>query len=260
MTALAANVDTPALAGNDPVDKFTAINADIIYAGGIQAIDYTGEIQPASDTLGLRVIGRAPLKVDNTSDGQKSAAERGIFRFANDTTSPVTRSMIGQPCYVVDDQTVGGNSTYRVAAGLVHDVDANGVWVNMTPIALKLAVDRTPPLAPIAKTDDFTVTAAQAFSRICYLTMDKGSLATFTLPSAVGGMKVGVQRLSATAAHDVAVQAATGDKVLGSAASKKVDNTVDGVSGILWLEAVDATDWVAAWPTADLASWVINNT
>lgn len=258
MSALADNRDTRELNGIDPVAKFTAINADILYAGSIAAIDYTLEIQPAADTLGLRVIGMIPLKVDNTADGEVSAVKRGIFRFANSATSPITRAHIGRPCYVEDDQTVAGNSTNLVSAGIVHDVDSSGVWVDMSVLSLNAAIEQTPK-SVTAKTDDYTVTAAQAFSRRCVFTVSKAGGAEITLPSAVGSMKVGVKRLTASATYDVSIQAGTGDKVLGSSAGKQVDNTVDGASGILWVEALDATDWVMAHPPADSESWVINN-
>lgn len=258
MSALADNRDTRKLDGENLVDKLTVINADIAYAGGIAAIDSTLEVQPASDTLGLRVVGIFPKKVDNTADGETSEVSRGIFRLANSSTSPITRALVGRPCYVEDDQTVAGKTSNLVAAGLVHDVDNSGVWVDMRPESLALAVRETPPTV-IAKTDDYTVTAAQAFSRRCVFTVSKSSGATITLPSAVPGMKIGVKRLTAGSGYDVSVQAATGDKVLGSNAGKKIDNTVDALSGILWLEAQDATDWVMAWPPADSESWVVNN-
>lgn len=259
MTALAANRNTPELAGINPVALFTILNAAVCYAGGIAAIDYTGEVQPAADTAGLKVVGRFAKYVSNTPDGQSVAVERGIFRFENDTTSPVTRAAIGMPCYVVDDQTVAGKTTNYVPAGIVVDVDSDGVWVDQTPGAMARAW-RAKPDKFVSKADDYAVTPAIAFEGRTIFQCDKASLMTITLPSAVAGMRVGVQRTAATAAHDVAVQAAAGDKVLGSAAAKKVDNTVDAVSGILLVEAADATDWIAANPLpADLASWVVND-
>jgi hypothetical protein len=259
MGALSDNRNTPELstAKQHPVE-FTAINADILYAGSILAIDYTGEIQPAADTLGLRVIGRAPKKVDNTADGEKSNADHGVFRYANSGTSPVTRSLIGLPCYVADDQTVAANTTNLVPAGIVFDVDSAGVWVDQSVQALAVALKLVPPVI-IAKTDSYEITAAQAFSRRCVFTVSKSSIATITLPSAVPGMLVGVKRLTAGAGYDVKIQAASGDTVLGSEAGKAVDNTVDAASSILWLTAADATAWIMAWAPADSESWVVNN-
>lgn len=256
--ALSDDRDTQELKGVGATAAFTMLNDAVTYAGGMLAIDYTGETQPAADTAGLRVIGCTPLGKDNADDGLTQVPARGIFCYANSSTSPVTRAMIGEPCYVEDDQTVAGKTSAYVPAGLVHDVDTDGVWVDQTPVALANArKDGIKVMS--AKTDNYTITSAQAFAGNIVFTGSKSGGMTFTLPSAVPGMRVGIQRLTASATYDVAIQAATGDKILGSAAAKKVDNEVDGVSGILNIVAADATDWVAAWFPSDYASWVINN-
>jgi hypothetical protein len=264
MTALSANRDTPEIKSPRYLaDKFTILNDAVLYAGAILALDYTDEIQPAADTAGLRVVGRCPVKIDNADDGLTSQVEQGIFRFANSATYPVPRSAIGQACFVEDDQTVAGFSTNLVPAGLVYDVDSSGVWVDMRPAALAQARALTPDVH-VPKTADYAVTAAIAFQgRSAFFCTKTGTL-TITLPSAVAGMRVGVKRCSATAADDVKVQCATGDKIQGSdamsAASKCVDNTVDAVSGITWWRAVDDTVWALDNPLpADVTSWVKND-
>lgn len=242
------------------VAELAILNAAVIYGGNLLAIDYASEAQMAANTVGLRVIGIAPKEVNNAADGLYTGVENDIYLLANSSTSPLTRANIGQVCYVEDEATVASFTTALVAAGLVVDVDANGVYVDLTPAALAQA-RATAALVIVAKTDDYTVTAAQAFAGNVVFTVDAGSLKTLTLPTAVAGYKIGVQRISATAAHDVAIQAAAGDKVLGSAAAKKVDNTVDAVSGVLFIRAQDVTDWVKASPfPADYASWVVNDT
>jgi hypothetical protein len=265
MTALTANADIRELAGNDPVDKFTIYNAEIMYAGGMVAVDSAGEVQMASNTAGLRVLGRCPLKVDNTADGETSAIERGIFRYTNSSSYPIARTAIGTVAYVEDDNIVAGYASNLVPAGIVHDVDSDGVWVDMTPLALAYA-QRLNAAILVSKTDDYTVTDALAYQGMTYFSCDKASIMEITLPSAVAGMRVGVQRASATAAHDVTIQAATGDRIQASdgicAAGKQIDNTVDAVSGILWLRAVDATFWMIdpAFTPNDITSWVKNDT
>jgi len=264
MSALSANRDTPEiLKPRKLAKKFTIYNAEICYAGGIAAIDYTDEVQAAADTAGLKVVGRFPAKVDNTADGETTEVEQGIFRYANSSTYPVARSAIGQVCYVEDDQTVAGFSTNLVSAGLVYDVDSTGVWVDMRSPALAAAWERRPAVL-VAKTDNYAVTAALAFEGRTIFSMSKSGGLTLTLPSAVAGMRVGVKRASATATDDVNVQAATGDKVQGydavSAAGKKVENTVDAISDIIWFRAVDDTVWAIDNPVpTDVASWVKND-
>lgn len=260
MTALAANRDTAELTGRMKPSAFTVASAAVLYAGALLAVDATGALQPAADTLGLRVVGRAKRKVDNSAGGLTGEAEHGLFRYANASgAAAVTRALLGQVCYVVDDQTVAATSTNLVAAGLVYDVDTLGVWVDQTPAALAAALRLAAPKR-LAKNDDYTITAAEAFAGNVVFTMDAGSQKTLTLPSAVAGYRVGVARISATAAHDVAIKAASGDTVLGSAAAKQVENQVDAVSQVLWLRAADLTNWCEDTPPAgDLASWVVNN-
>ena len=263
MTAATANRNFQTVFNSDGLEnqllnKLNVLNDDVLYVGTIMAVDYTGEVQNATDTTGLRVQGLNLSKLDNADDGLTTEVKRGIFLLKNSTSSPITVGMVGEPCYVEDNQTVAGKTTAYVPAGLVHDVTTAGVWVDMRPQALASARKNGIKIM-VAKTDNFSITSAQAFAGNVVFTGSKSGGMTFTLPSAVPGMAVGIQRLTASAGYDVYIQAATGDKVLGSAASKKVDNEVDGVSGILNIKAADATDWVASWFPADYASWVINN-
>lgn len=272
MTALAANNDAPRIDTDDPVASLTVLDAEKLYANGIIAIDYLDEIQMASDTEGLVVIGMSPTYIDNTDDGEvlkpgaSNAPIRGIWRLNNSSTYAIPRSAIGRECYVEDDNTVAAWSTNLVTAGLVHDVDSDGVWVDMRPAALVAARAMRPP-AVVAKTAAYTVTAAIAFGgrTILSCALSGGGALEVTLPSAVAGMRVGVKRSSATAADDVTVQAATGDKIQASdgftAAAKQIDNTVDAISEVLWLRAVSDVEWVIDLPyPGDVASWVKNDT
>ena len=101
MAALTDNLSAPeTLERNGLKSKWTILNADKLYAGAILAVDYTDEIQNATNTAGLRVIGRCPEYVDNTNDGETVSPEQGIFRYANSGTYTIPRSSIGLPCYV----------------------------------------------------------------------------------------------------------------------------------------------------------------
>lgn len=263
-TALAADRNTPPLGGDGLVLAHTILNAEVMYGGGIVAIDYADEVQMASDTAGLKVIGLAGEQVSNAADGKTIApVKRGIFRLANSATYPIPRSAIGQVCYVEDDNTVAAYSTNLVSAGLVHDVDSTGVWVDMRPAALAAAWERR-PCKVASKTDSYACTDAIAFEGRTVFSIAKSSLATLTLPSAVAGMRVGVRRANAGAGYDVAVKAAAADKIEGSdglsAAAKQVDNTVDAISDIIWWRAVDDTHWMLDNPIpTDFGSWVKND-
>lgn len=270
MTVLSAThkVSTPSLKeelAERTVNKLTIYAAEIMYAGGMVAIDVNSEVQMAADTAGLKVLGICRKDVDNTDDGETIDPPLvGIFRLANSSSYPIVATMKGKPCYVEDDNTVAGWSTNLVAAGLIHDVDSNGVWVDMTAQGMA-AARRFQNDKQVDKTDDYTVTAAIAYEGRSFFSCDKASTMEITLPSAVGGMRVGVKRASATAAHDVTIQAATGDTIEAydgdCAAGKQIDNTVDAISEIIWLEAVDATHWKLDRTRLpkDIASWVKND-
>jgi hypothetical protein len=143
MAALTADNETVKgpLAGDAIVDNLVILNTEIIYKGGIVAIDASQEVQMASDTAALQVVGVAPATVDNTLDGKVLPPPlTGIFRFNNATSgAALTRAHIGKACFVVDDNTVGNTSTHKVVAGLVVDVDADGVWVDLSSRALAAA-------------------------------------------------------------------------------------------------------------------------
>ena len=91
--------------------------------------------KPASTTQTDKVIGRAADTIKN--EGGNGAmwidVQTGIFHFANSSNAEaVTRADVNDPCRVIDAATVAkdkGNSDNRAVAGLVFDVDAQGVWV-----------------------------------------------------------------------------------------------------------------------------------
>lgn len=106
------------------------------FAGSLVARDANGRATPGATATTLRGIGRCTETVDNSTgadDAAEVTVERGIFLFKNSGGDPVTRADIGADCYIVDDETVsksnaGGNT--QSVAGKVHDVDAQGVWVD----------------------------------------------------------------------------------------------------------------------------------
>ena len=263
MTALAANRNTPRLAGEDPVAAYTVYAAEKIYAGGIVARDYAAEIHMAGNTQGLKVVGVAKKYVDNTDDGETAEVQTGIFRFSNSATYALTRASIGGPCYVEDDNIVAGYASNLVSAGIVLDVDSTGAWVDMRPAALAAAWKMRPDFL-VAKTDDYTGTAAILFDGRTAFRMSKSGGLTLTLPTAVPGMRFGVQRGSATATDDVTVQCATADKIQGfdaiSAATKAITNTTDAIGDISWWRCNDALQWMIDAPLArDIDTWPKND-
>lgn len=104
-----------------------------IYAGSFVAINSSGYAVPASDTAGLKVVGRAEEAVDNTGGANAAKTIRvmeGVFKF---TGAGLTIADVGKPCFISDDQTISVAATANnVCAGIIEAVDsATEAWVEM---------------------------------------------------------------------------------------------------------------------------------
>jgi hypothetical protein len=133
MPAATANRPTPQRDGNR-LSRPVAANVRC-FAGTIACVDANGRFTPGATATTLRARGVFIAEANNTGGaaGAISAeAERGTFRFDNSAAGDaIAAADIGTTCFIVDDQTVAktnGSST-RSAAGIVIDVDAQGVWV-----------------------------------------------------------------------------------------------------------------------------------
>jgi len=108
--------------------------AAVLFAGGMGAINAAGNVVPASNTAGLKVIGRIESAVDNSAGmagAQSVSLKRGVFHYANSATSPLTVADIGTNALVEDDGTVAKAATNNIVAGKIIDIDAAGVWVEI---------------------------------------------------------------------------------------------------------------------------------
>ena len=133
MAALAAPRNTVARSGDliePPVKASTKI-----WQGGMVAIDAAGYAVPAGATAAHKVLGRAEDTFDNSSGANaaiKARVSKGVFRWNNSASGDlIALTDIGASCYVVDDNTVAKTSDTgaRPVAGIIFDVDADGVWV-----------------------------------------------------------------------------------------------------------------------------------
>ncbi len=109
-----------------------------IHNGALVAL-FFGFAVPASTALGIICVGKAEETADNTKPGHFSGAvsvlvRQGVFKWENSAEADaITFAEVGTYCYAVDDQTVAktdGGST-RSRAGLVIQVDPDGVWVQV---------------------------------------------------------------------------------------------------------------------------------
>lgn len=133
--ALTGDRDTPLREG-ELYSYGVAANAKG-FAGGLIALNSAGYAVPASDTAGLRVVGRSEEAFDNTGGANGAlavTARRGVFKFAG---TGLTVADIGKNALVTDDQTVSVlDTTNNVVAGVIVAVDsATEAWVEIGPSA-----------------------------------------------------------------------------------------------------------------------------
>jgi hypothetical protein len=155
--------------------------------GVLWARNSSGYITNASDATGLKVVGMGAEEVDNSggSNGDLDCtAELGIFCLVNSATNAVTRAHIGLPCYVEDNQTVASTGgSYGIVAGVVVDVDDDGVWVNVGVAPLE-GIGRKRPV--LVDADGATLTPALSGGVIS--NAGAAGAAVFALPPAVVGL------------------------------------------------------------------------
>lgn len=143
MPALTKDRNTPRFEGD--VFSGPVAAAALIYAGALVARNAAGDLVPGSTATGLVGVGRAEERIDNSdgSAGDLSVRYRpGLYRFANSAgADELTKADIGKACWIVDDQTVArtSNSSARSRAGIVHGVDALGVWVDLNEALTRVA-------------------------------------------------------------------------------------------------------------------------
>ena len=141
MAALSQDRNTARLQGD--VFSGAVAASTTIYAGALVMRNAAGYLIEGQTATGLVGVGRAEERVDNGSgsNGDLSARFRpGIFQFGNSASADeITIAEIGDVAYAVDDQTVAktDGSSARSPAGIIVDVDAQGVWVRVDEALIK---------------------------------------------------------------------------------------------------------------------------
>lgn len=147
MTALNKGRKTARYAGGGLRNLPVAAGA-VCFTGGL-AIAAAGNARPgregqgadnaakAADAATYRAVG---VFLSDVTGGAANGDARvdiqqGVFPFANSAAGDtLTQADIGKPCYIVDDQTVAKTSpnSTRAAAGIVQEIDDDGVWVDVS--------------------------------------------------------------------------------------------------------------------------------
>lgn len=101
--------------------------ASDIPAGVLVAVNSAKKAVPAADATGLLVIGRAEHAA---KQGERITAKAGCFAYDTPNGVIPTLADIGKTVFVADERTVAfEDTTHVVKAGVVFDVDEEGVWV-----------------------------------------------------------------------------------------------------------------------------------
>lgn len=106
------------------------------YIGGLAVLDASGNCKPGVAATGLIAVGRFEEQVDNSSGlaaAKDVQVKAGIFHWNNSGTNTLTKANIGDTVYIEDDNTVGSLATGMSAAGVMVDIDSNGVYVETKP-------------------------------------------------------------------------------------------------------------------------------
>ena len=116
-TALTKPRDTREVVGD--LFRGTVAAGETIHAGALAAINATGYIVPASDTNGLRVIGRAE---HSAAAGESVLLKRGVFVYGNE--GDIADGDVGSYCFAANDQSV--KKSGDCPAGLVRGISEDG--------------------------------------------------------------------------------------------------------------------------------------
>lgn len=141
MTALAKDRDTrkkPGQLGEGPMAA-----AALVYGGAILCFNSGGYLIKGSDAAGLIMAGISSARVDNSAGANgalKAVFERDGLHLMTLGTA-ITQANLGDPVYVVDDQTVdlAANVTHLILAGIIAEM----VTTTLAYIDIKPAIELT---------------------------------------------------------------------------------------------------------------------
>lgn len=142
--------------------------AEKIYAGALVAINATGYAANAANTASFAGFGRAEETVDNSGGSAGDLTidvKRGVFKFANSATNALTQAHVGTIAIVEDNETVASSASNSVKAGLVVEIETDGVWIDtraFLPVVGTVADDAV----VTAKIADDAVTGAKLANAI----------------------------------------------------------------------------------------------
>lgn len=132
--ALSAARNTPMVDG-----EFRSIGVAanaVCHLGGLACQNAAGFAVPGAVATTLTALGRFEESVTGSAtNGERLVRiRRGIFKFKNSGAGDaITIAHRGLDCFVIDDEQVAltNGSNTRSRAGVIHDVEPDGVWVRV---------------------------------------------------------------------------------------------------------------------------------
>lgn len=115
------------------VYELLAADSQTFIKGIIVCKNASGLLVPASKATGLVAVGRCEENVTTgVSNTRKVKFKAGTFKWGNAAGNPVIQSGVGETCWIEDNETVRQNSDTASTsqAGVVEELDSDGVWVN----------------------------------------------------------------------------------------------------------------------------------
>ncbi|CAM5764711.1 hypothetical protein [Bosea minatitlanensis] len=111
--------------------------ATAIFQGALVAVNASGYAVPGSVATTLKAAGRAEETIDNSGGAAGALSvtvKRGVFKFKNSASDACVQASVLSDCFIVDDETVAktDGSSARSKAGKVLEVEATGVWVEIS--------------------------------------------------------------------------------------------------------------------------------
>jgi hypothetical protein len=229
MTALAADIITPM---KESGLKSMLMGTDIIYKGGMVAINTSGLAVAGQASAGYKFAGVAAENVDDSAGADTKWCRvytEGLFKFA---ATSITQAMVGQMMYLQDDQTIDDvpASAAAIPCGiLVEYVSTTSGWIDIAPAVAREVQEKT---NFVVVTDDYTVLPEESGSIFAIATDAKA----FTLPATQKGLKYTFINTGAAGNNIVTISPNASDKIQGnlpkSAGSNADATTADGLVAI----------------------------
>lgn len=128
MSALDKDRATPQRAGDLVADPLAV--GVTIFTGAMYILDDDGNATPATAAAETPVRAVARKRAVQAEGDTHTDGALGVYQFANSAgAAEITRADIGANAFAADDQTVAKTGTCK--AGVVFDVDDDGVWVRI---------------------------------------------------------------------------------------------------------------------------------